>query len=228
MSTRQCAAAMVEAGMKQADVTKQLSVSVRCIRIRLSRYHTGESLRSQTGRGRKPVLSRVAKIVLAEVALKRRQSVRKLKSKSASGWPLQNHEKLDDPAMATCVVFWRVAIRAASGAKPPKWPGLRLQQPWSLSHGDGKEPAQDHGLGDDELPRAVGASLNPSRPDCDGRQGDAIPISVMCQLFQWIFIWTRYVTVASQSSFLANHAAMFVGPWAWIGWNLVAPIRYPA
>ena len=37
--------------------------------------------------------------------------------------------------------------------------------------------------------------------------------------------WLRHSHV---TSFLANHAAMFVGPWAWIGVNLAAPIRYPA
>ena len=74
--------------MKRADVAKPLSVYVRSIKIRLSRYHTGESLRNQAGCGGKPVLSRVAKIVVAEVALKRRQSVRKLARKlTAKGHP---------------------------------------------------------------------------------------------------------------------------------------------
>ena len=74
LSTDQYPVVMVKAGMKQADVVEQLSVSVRSIKIRLSRYPTSESLRSQTGRGRKTVLSRVAKIVVAEVALKKAQT----------------------------------------------------------------------------------------------------------------------------------------------------------
>ena len=88
-STRQCrAVVMMKTGMKQADVARQLSVSVTSIEIWLSRYPTSESLRSQASRGRKPVPSRVAKIVLAEVVLKRRQSVRKLARKlTAKGHP---------------------------------------------------------------------------------------------------------------------------------------------
>lgn len=88
LSTRHRAVAMVKAGMKQADVAKQLSVSVRSIKIWLSRDRTGESLQSRAGRGRKTVLSRVAKIVLAKAALKRHQSVRKLATKlTAKGHP---------------------------------------------------------------------------------------------------------------------------------------------
>ena len=73
-STGHRAVAMVKLGMKRAYVTKQPSVSVRSIKIWLSRDRAGEPLRSRAGRARKTVLSR-AKIVLAKAALKRHQSV---------------------------------------------------------------------------------------------------------------------------------------------------------
>lgn len=79
---------MVKAGMKQAHVTTHISVSVRSIKIWLSRDHTGESFRSRAGRGRMTALSRVAKIVLANAALKKQKCVKKLARKlTAKGSP---------------------------------------------------------------------------------------------------------------------------------------------
>ena len=88
LSTCYRSVAMVKAGMKQADVTTHISVSVRSTKIWLSRGRTGESFRSRAGRGSKTALSRVAKIILAKAALKRQQCVKKLARKlTAKGHP---------------------------------------------------------------------------------------------------------------------------------------------
>lgn len=81
LATRHRAVGMVEAGMKVCDVAIQLGVSRRTLQLWLARARSGVPLENRRGRGRKTVLSRVAKIVLAKATLKRRQSTRKLAKK---------------------------------------------------------------------------------------------------------------------------------------------------
>lgn len=89
LATRHRAVGMVRGGMTQASVAQTLGVSVSTMKIWMARDRQGQSLRNRTGRGRKTVLTRVAKIVLAKAALKRRQSTRKLAKKlTAKGHPV--------------------------------------------------------------------------------------------------------------------------------------------
>ena len=64
--------------MTAGQVAEALGVSRRTICRWLSLDRTGQTLENKTGRGRKSSISRVAKIVTAKSALKRRQSTRKL------------------------------------------------------------------------------------------------------------------------------------------------------
>ena len=88
LSTRHRAVGMVSGGMTQAAVAKELGVSVRSIQTWMARNRRKESLENRTGRGRKTVLTRVSKIVLAKCVQKRHQSTRKLARKLTSkGYP---------------------------------------------------------------------------------------------------------------------------------------------
>ena len=74
--------------MKPVGVAAHVYASVSGIKVWLARGRKEESLRNRTGRGRKPVLSCVAKIVLAKDAFKRHRSVRKLAMRlTAKGHP---------------------------------------------------------------------------------------------------------------------------------------------
>ncbi|XP_037084753.1 dipeptidase 1-like [Pollicipes pollicipes] len=72
---------MVKGGMAQVQVSRDLGVNVAAIRRWLACDRPGETLENRTGRGRRSALSRVAKIVIAKLAFKRRHSTRTLAGK---------------------------------------------------------------------------------------------------------------------------------------------------
>lgn len=81
LSTRYRAVGMINGGMTQAQVARDLGVGVATIRRWQTRDRQGETMENRTGRGRKSAMSRVAKIVVAKSAFKRQHSTRKLAQK---------------------------------------------------------------------------------------------------------------------------------------------------
>ena len=79
----------LEAGWSQKEVADKFGVTTRTIRKWLTKKKNGESLANKPGRGRKPQLDRVSKIVIGKSLQKRGYSTRKLARKlSANGHPV--------------------------------------------------------------------------------------------------------------------------------------------
>ena len=72
------AVGMVEGGMTQNEVAVTLGVNIRTVRRWLAKDKAGDSLENKPGRGPKPKLHRVAKIVIGKSLGKKGQSTRKL------------------------------------------------------------------------------------------------------------------------------------------------------
>ena len=81
LSTRYRAVGMVNGGMTQVQVAKELKIESRTLKRWIARNRKGETLENHKGRGRKTSMSRVTKIVVAKSVLKRHQSTRKLARK---------------------------------------------------------------------------------------------------------------------------------------------------
>ena len=67
------AVGMVNGGLIQVQVAKQLKIGPRTLKRWMALNRRGETLENRKGRGRKTAMSRVAKIVVAKSVLKRYQ-----------------------------------------------------------------------------------------------------------------------------------------------------------
>ena len=81
LPTRYRAVGMVNGGMPQVEVAKELKIEPRTLRRWMALDRKGVTLENRRGRGRKTAMSRVAKIVVAKSVVKRHQSTRKLARK---------------------------------------------------------------------------------------------------------------------------------------------------
>ena len=78
LEVRAEAVGMVRAGMTIRQVARDRGIPYRTVQNWVSRKRSGESLETKGGKGRKKILSRKAKIVIAKSVGKRHQSTRKL------------------------------------------------------------------------------------------------------------------------------------------------------
>ena len=75
------AVGMVNVGLTQVQVVKQLKIRLRPLKRWMAIHRRGETLENHKGRGRKTAMSRGRKIVLDKSVLKRQQTKRKLARK---------------------------------------------------------------------------------------------------------------------------------------------------
>ena len=80
---------LIEAGWTQQAVANRFGVTTRAVRKWLTKRRSGEALANKPGRGRKPKLDRVSKIVIGKSLQKKGFSTRKLARKlTACGHPV--------------------------------------------------------------------------------------------------------------------------------------------
>ena len=70
LSTGYRAVWMIKGGMSQTQVAKDEGVGLATIRRWQNRDRQGKTMENHSGRGRKPAMSQVAKIVVAKTALR--------------------------------------------------------------------------------------------------------------------------------------------------------------
>ena len=91
LAMRNRAVGMLKGGMTQRQVADDIGVTVRTIRGWWLRYKKGDSLKNRIGRGRKTVIGRIPKIVLAKNVGKRQISTRKLSQiLKSKGFPVSH------------------------------------------------------------------------------------------------------------------------------------------
>ena len=90
--TRCKAVAQLKGGQTQSEVARGIGVSIRMVRRWWKKHQTGQELTNTPGRGRKPKLSKAAKITISKSLTKRAQSTRKLATRLTSKGHKVSHE----------------------------------------------------------------------------------------------------------------------------------------
>ena len=90
--TRCKAVAQLEAGKNQSEVARVIGVSIRTVKRWWKKHQTGQELTNAPGRGRKPKLSKAAKITISKSLTKSAQSTCKLTARLTSKGHKVSHE----------------------------------------------------------------------------------------------------------------------------------------
>ena len=90
--TRCKAVAQLEAGKTQSEVARGIGVSIRTVRRWWKKHQTGQELTNAPGRGRKPKLSKAAKITISKSLTKSAQLTCKLAARLTSEGHKVSHE----------------------------------------------------------------------------------------------------------------------------------------